>query len=207
MTLLRSLVHCACAAWLPLVSFATLAQSPAVPDAPPAAPAPAAQPRPAEAKPADAKPADAKPADGPLGMLAWLPGCYRGTANQREFREHWLPLRGDLLVGASHSVFQGRTQDFSHMRIEPRADGVYYVITPSRQPELAFRLTGQESEGPDRIFTFTSTGTTFPQRLVYRRATEGWLYIHVEGTVAGEERRVIYPMRRVDCESGDFMQH
>ena len=185
-----------------LVSFVAFAQG-------------AASPAPAEAKPADAKPADPKPADTkpaeaahePLSMesLSWLAGCWRGTANQREFREHWLPLRGDLLVGASHTVAQARTQDFSHMRIEPRADGVFYVITPSRQPELAFRLTSQESEGPDRIFTFTNASPAFPQRIIYRRGTEGWLYVHVEGPVGGEERRIIYPMRRIDCESGEFV--
>ena len=175
-----------------IVAAATIAQAP--------------PPAPADAKPAEGQPAEAAPAAGPLGMFAWLPGCYRGTANQREFREQWLPLRGDLLVGASHTVFAGKTQDFSHMRIEPRADGPWYVITPSRQPELAFRLSGQESEGPDRIFTFAREAATFPQRIVYRRGTGGWVYIHVEGSVGGEDRRVIYPMRRVDCEGGEFIE-
>jgi hypothetical protein len=189
MTPFRPLVSCAYAALTVLAAFATHAQSPA----------------PAEPRPADATPAETRAGEGPLATLGWLPGCYRGTANQREFREQWLPLRGDLLVGASHTVLAGKTQDFSHMRIEPRADGVYYVITPSRQPELAFRLTGQEADGPDRVFTFSSGGATFPQRIVYRRATGGWLYIHVEGPVGGEERRVIYPMRRIDCEGGEFI--
>jgi len=146
-------------------------------------------------------------AESPLAVLSWLPGCYRGTANQREFREHWLPLRGNLLVGASHAVAQDKTQNISYLRIEPRADGVYYVVAPMRQPDVAFRLTGQESDGPDRIFTFTSSSATFPQRIVYRRGTEGWLYVHVEGAVGGEDKRIIYPMRRIDCESGEFLQH
>lgn len=164
-------------------------------------PAPEAKPAPPNA--AQAKPAE--PADSPLAALSWLAGCYRGTANQREFREHWLPLRGNLLVGASHTVAQGRTQDFSYLRIEPRADGVFYVVTPARQPEIAFRLSSQESDGPDRIFTFSNASSGFPQRILYRRGTEGWLYVHVEGPVGGEERKVIYPMRRIDCESGELI--
>ena len=161
-----------------------------------------------ESKPPPAaatKAADA--AESPLAMLSWLPGCYRGTANQREFREHWLPLRGNLIVGASHAVAQDKTQNISYLRIEPRPDGVYYVVAPVRQPDVAFRLTGQESDGPDRIFTFTGSSTTFPQRIVYRRGTEGWLYVHVEGALGGEDKRIIYPMRRIDCESGEFLQH
>ncbi len=45
----------------------------------------------------------------------------------------------------------------------------------------------------------------FPQKLAYRRAAEGWLYASVEGKVNGVERKLVYPMRHVDCESGDLV--
>ena len=186
-----------------LVSFVAFAQG-------------AASPAPAEAKPADAKSADPKPADTkpaeaapePLSMesLSWLAGCWRGTANQREFREHWLPLRGNLIVGAGHTINAGRTQDFEYMRVEPRADGIYYVAVPSGQKETAFKLASRQVDGPDTIFTFTNAANAFPQTILYRRATGGWLYVHVEGKVSGEDRRVIYPLRRVDCEGGEFIE-
>jgi hypothetical protein len=47
----------------------------------------------------------------------------------------------------------------------------------------------------------------FPQTIIYRRGTGGWLYVHVEGALGGEDKRIIYPMRRIDCESGEFLQH
>lgn len=159
-----------------------------------------------EAPPATvAKPDEAK-VDSPLAQLAWLAGCYRGSANQREFREHWLPLRGDLLVGAGHTVAEGRTQDYEFLRIEPRADGVHYVSAPRNQKETAFKLAGRTTDGRDEIFTFTNPAHDFPQTIVYRRASEGWMYVHVEGKVRGEERRIIYPFRRVDCESGEMIR-
>ena len=45
---------------------------------------------------------DAKPSTPPLTLesLGWLEGCWRGAVNQRDFREHWLPLRGGMIVGA-----------------------------------------------------------------------------------------------------------
>ena len=140
-----------------------------------------------------------------LSDLSWLSGCWRGSVNQREFREHWLPLRGNLLIGAGHTVTQDRTQDFEYVRIEPRADGLHYVAQPSAGKETAFRLADRQVDGPDTIFTFANDAHDFPQRIVYRRGTEGWLYIHVEGRVQGEERKVIYPLRRIDCESGDLI--
>jgi hypothetical protein len=160
---------------------------------------------PADAKAAESKPAEARP-EGPLAPLAWLAGCWRGQVNQREFREHWMPLRGDLMIGTGHTVVGGRTQDYEYLRLEPRADGVYYVAAPSKQKEAAFRLGERATDGSDEIFTFSNPGHDFPQAIVYRRGSEGWLYVHVEGKIGGEDRKVIYPFRRVDCQTGEFIR-
>src|SRR5262245_44859233 len=70
------------------------------------------------APPLDAKP-EPRPADptltGALAPFAWLEGCWRGDVNRRDFREHWLPLRGDLLVGASHTVMEGKTLSYEYL--------------------------------------------------------------------------------------------
>jgi hypothetical protein len=144
-----------------------------------------------------------------LEPLAWLEGCWRGEVNQREYREHWMPLRGGVLIGVSQTVMQGKTQGYEYLRLESRADGVHYVAVPSGKAETAFRLLEQtvdKAEGRnDMIFTFANPRPEFPQRIVYRRASEGWLYATVEGKVGGADRQVTYPMRRVDCESGEFI--
>ena len=155
---------------------------------------------------AQAAESKATAADTPLTALAWLAGCWRGNVNQREFREHWLPLRGELLIGAGHTVAGGKTQDYEFLRIEARADGLHYVAAPRNQKETAFRLASRTSDGPDEIFTFANPAHDFPQSIVYRRGSEGWLYVHVEGKLGSEERRIIYPFRRVDCESGDLLR-
>lgn len=157
------------------------------------------------AAPAEAPPAAVVP-EGPLADLAWLAGCWRGTVNQREFREHWMPLRGGMMLGTGHTVAGGRTQDFEFLRLEVRDAAVHYLATPAGQRETAFRLTERVTEGSDTIYTFANPAHDFPQRIVYRRASEGWLYVHVEGKLKGEERRVIYPMRRIGCESGEFIR-
>lgn len=160
---------------------------------------------PSQAQPAAAGTESAGSSDGTLAALGWLSGCWRGSVNQREFREHWLPLRGNLLIGAGHTVMGGRTQDFEYLRLEERLDGVYYVAAPVRQKETAFRFVDRKSDGPDSIFTFSNPAQDFPQTIIYRRASEGWLYVHVEGKLGGEERRVIYPFRRVDCETDELI--
>ena len=145
-----------------------------------------------------------------LEPLGWLEGCWRGDVNQREYREHWMPLRGGMLIGVSQTVMQGTMQSYEYLRLESRPDGVYYVAAPSGKAETAFRLQEQTvdtAEGRnDTIFTFANPRPEFPQRIVYRRASEGWLYATVEGKVGGADRQVIYPLRRVDCESGEFIR-
>jgi hypothetical protein len=140
-----------------------------------------------------------------LEALSWLAGCWEGKVNQRDFREEWLPLRGDIMVGVSQTAVSGKTQDFEYLRLEPRGDGIYYVAMPSGKNEDAFRLSGMKLDGSDEIFTFESPRDEFPQRIIYRRGTEGWLYAHVEGKLNGAPKQVIYPMRRVDCRSGELI--
>jgi hypothetical protein len=166
----------------------------------------AQMPAPQKSADAPAAAATAQPS-GPLAPLAWLEGCWRGAVNKREFREQWLPLRGDLLIGVSHTVMEGMTQDYNYLRIEPRGGALWYVSATPGQPEAAFRLAdvATDKESGDKTWTFDNSRARFPQHIRYRRGSEGWLYAHVEGSVDGAERKVIYPMRRIDCETGELI--
>jgi hypothetical protein len=141
-----------------------------------------------------------------LEPLGWLHGCWDGKVNQRDFREEWLPLRGDMMIGVSQTVSQGKTQDFEYLRLELRPEGIFYVAVPSGKKETSFRLSGSTRDGENEIFTFDNPVDEFPQRIIYRRGSEGWLYAHVEGKLNGASRSVIYPMRRVDCASGELIR-
>jgi uncharacterized protein DUF6265 len=161
------------------------------------APAPAAAPTPEPA--AAPTPIDTTS----LASLAWLEGCWRGAVNQREFREHWLPLRGGMMIGASHNVLQDKTVDYEYLRLESRADGLHYVAIPSGKPPADFRLATATSDDRGAHFTFVNVADAFPQQLAYHRGAEGWLYASIEGKLNGEARTVTFPMRRTNCETGE----
>jgi Domain of unknown function (DUF6265) len=141
-----------------------------------------------------------------LEPFGWLHGCWEGKVNQRDFREEWLPQRGDMMIGVSQTVLQGKTQDFEYLRLELRPEGIFYVAVPSGKKEASFRLSGRMRDGESEVFTFESPVDEFPQRIIYRRGTEGWLYAHVEGKLNGLPQNVLYPMRRVDCASGELIR-
>ena len=181
------------------------AQTPAPAPAPAVAPAPAATPD-AAATPAPPVTSAAAPIDTTsLASLAWLEGCWRGAVNQREFREHWLPLRGSMMIGASHNVMQDKTQSYEYLRLEPRIDGLHYVAMPSGKPPTDFRLTKATADDHGTHFTFVNSVDEFPQQLVYNRGNEGWLYATIEGKLNGQPRTATFPMRRVNCETGETL--
>lgn len=163
--------------------------------------APAPPPAVLPAGAANDKPAD-KPT-GPLAPLAWMRGCWEGKVNQRDFREEWLPPSGDLMIGVSQTTLRDKTVDFEYLRLESRPEGVFYIAAPSGKNEAAFRLAGQTTSGGDEVFTFVNaTPGEYPQRIIYRHASEGWLYATVEGKIKGVDKQVIFPMRHVDCQTG-----
>lgn len=167
-------------------------------------PAHAQMPAPAPA-PASAPAA----APGALDPLAWLRGCWAGSVNRRNFIEQWLPPRADMMVGVSHTIVENRknanewrTLDYTYLRLEARADGVYYIAIPSGKSELSFKLTGIEDDKGTKVVTFAGSGAQFPQRIVYHLSEGGSLFAEVAGRVDGKDEQVIYPMQHVDCITG-----
>ncbi len=149
--------------------------------------------------------ASTAPADT-LASLSWLEGCWQGDVNQREFTEQWMPARAGAMQGTSRMVMAGKSQGDEKLRLESRTDGIYYVVAPDGQKEQAFRFIGKtvdmiEGRGDD-IFTFENPTQEFPQRIVYRHTAGGGLFAQVEGKVNGADRKIIYPMHKIDCGAG-----
>jgi hypothetical protein len=199
---------CAFAAAATFLCGGAFAQTPTEPPAQSGPPnTPAASPEATVKSDQMGKPDASAPTDaGPLAALSWLAGCWQGTVNQREFREHWLPLRGGVLIGAGQSVLRGSMLDYQFLRLEPRPDGIYFSQFSGDRKETSFKLSNTATDDRDTIYTFTNTVDAFPTRLIYRRGTEGWLYETIEGTLNAVERKVVYPLRRVDCEGGEFIR-
>ena len=55
----------------------------------------------------------------------------------------------------------------------------------------------------DREVVFGNSDHDFPQRIIYRLTSDEDLLGRIEGTIDGEERAVDFPMKKIDCESGE----
>ena len=108
-----------------------------------------------------------------IDALAWLAGSWTGTMGRAAIEEHWIAPRGGTMLAVSRTTAGDRTVGFEFLRIEQRADGVFYVAQPGGRPPTQFRMT---SSGPDTA-TFENPQHDHPKIIRYRR----------EGTTLGAE--------------------
>jgi ABC-type transport system substrate-binding protein len=156
---------------------------------------PAPAPTPPAATPA--------PATDPLDAFAWMRGCWQGNVNQRDFIEQWTAPMAGTMLGLGHTVMGGKTASFEFMRIQAQLGGkIVYIAQPSGQKEATFTYVGVSKDQDMDLYTFSTTENLFPARVIYRRTAGGMMFAELEGKVDGNDRKVIYPFRPVDCISG-----
>ena len=83
----------------------------------------------------------------------------------------------------SRTVAGGRTTSFEFVRIEARADGLFYVAQPGGKPPVDFKLASESAS--DLIFVNPGHADHL-KRVIYRRGTDGNLTARIEGDNNGK---------------------
>jgi hypothetical protein len=112
-----------------------------------------------------------------LKALAWISGAWGGPHGRTQIEERWTDIGGNMMLGVSRTMAGGRTVFFEFLRIEARADGVYYVAQPKGRPGTDFKLTRHT----DSEAVFENPAHDFPKRIIYRRNADGSLTARVDG--------------------------
>ena len=98
------------------------------------------------------------------------------------------------MIGMGRTIAGGKTVEFEYLRIEQRADQIYYVASPKgRCPGTDFKLTrlaGQEA-------TFENPEHDFPKRIIYRKNSDGSLTASIDGGAGTKSMSFAYqPMAK-----------
>jgi len=110
--------------------------------------------------------------------LSWMAGSWTGAATGRAVaEEHWIAPVGGAMLGMSRTVARERMVAFEFLRIEQRADGIYYVAQPNGRPPTDFKLTKVEG----KFAVFENPQHDFPKMITYRIDGEATLVATVEG--------------------------
>jgi len=75
-------------------------------------------------------------------------------------------------------VAAGRTTAFEFVRIEARADGIYYVAQPGGKPAVDFKLASESAA--DLVFVNPGHADRL-KKVTYRRNADGSLTARIEG--------------------------
>lgn len=128
-----------------------------------------------------------------LADLAWMAGSWESVpGGRRQSEEHWTQAAGASMMGMSRTVAGEKTVEFEYLRIEQRADGIYYVAHPkARCPGTDFKLTrGSATEA-----VFENPQHDFPKRIIYRKGADDSLTASIDG---GEGTKAMtYAYRRM----------
>lgn len=114
-----------------------------------------------------------------LADLAWIAGDWRTASGaRRQIEEHWMQAAGASMMGMSRTVAGDKTVEFEYLRIEQRADGIYYVAHPkARCPGTDFKLTRVSANEA----VFENPQHDFPKRIIYRKGADDSLTASVDG--------------------------
>jgi len=123
--------------------------------------------------------------------LAWISGDWETTSGPLQIEEHWTRVAGGSMIGMGRTVAKGRTVFFEYLRIESRADGIYYVAHPKARPGTDFKLVRVEGQSA----TFENLAHDFPKRLIYRKNADGSLTTRVEGDGTEKEKPEEFRLR------------
>jgi hypothetical protein len=129
----------------------------------------------------------------PLSDLAWLAGGWQGTMGKAQIEEHWIQPAGGTMLAVSRTIANGRTVAFEFLRIESRADGIYYVAQPQGQPPVEFKLT-QRSENRA---VFENPQHDHPKIIRYSKNGDGSLHAEIEGAEKEKHKKAEFKFQPV----------
>ena len=136
-------------------------------------------------------------AESDIEKLAWLAGCWASDDAEPGSGERWL-LIGEVLIGVSRTIREGKPAEVEHMEIGHLADGkLAFVAHPSGQRAVTFVLRRIR----DGEVVFENREHDYPQRIVYALDGDSKLRARIEGTQADAPRVVEFPMTRTNCDS------
>lgn len=119
-----------------------------------------------------------------IADLAWLAGGWESKGKTVAFEEHWIAPAGGMMLAVGRTMSGGKLVEFEFLRIESRADGLYYVAQPGGKPPVAFRLTRSTRDS----VVFENPAHDHPKIISYR-LDGAELLATVEGDEGGQHKR------------------
>ena len=136
-----------------------------------------------------------------IARLAWLSNCWAADGGEAGSGEQWTTPAGGQMLGMARTVQDDTTRAFEFMRIVERDDGLVFIAQPNGAAPVEFNAT----DIGDAHVVFENPENDFPQRVLYRLTAPGLLHARIEGATDDPAVAMDFPLRRVSCDAGPFL--
>jgi hypothetical protein len=113
-----------------------------------------------------------------LDKLDWMAGCWAAeTGKDDRVEENWSSQSDNLMLATTRYLTKNEATGWEFTRIAVTDSGIVFAASSNGQPEHVYTLVQQSSE----YVLFARAGREFPQRIIYRKASDGSLIPRNEG--------------------------
>jgi hypothetical protein len=143
--------------------------------------------------PSPSPPTSPKPAKVDLTKLKWMAGCWQAKVDKDVMvEENWNEPVENLLLSTTRYLAKDKATSFEFSKIEVTDSGATFSASSEGKPFDSYALKTMV----DEYVVFENLKKTFPQRIIYRLASDGYLIPRNEGE---GQPSVELRMKKVKC--------
>lgn len=128
-----------------------------------------------------------------LDKLKWMAGCWRGEIEKdSNVEELWTTPAENLLLATTRIMKKGRATEYEFSRIYVNDSTAVFSASSDGKPFDEYSMKTLVNE----YVAFENLKKTFPQRIIYRLASDGYLIPRNEGE---GQTSIEVRMKKVKC--------
>ncbi len=125
----------------------------------------------------------------------WLIGTWENKTQRGSIFETWKKVSDNELIAMSYVLKEKDTMVFENIQLLQQPDGLFYVPKVKNQNQgLPIRFRAKMVSETQLVFE--NPKHDFPQVISYKRITKDSLVAEISGTKNGQERKILFPMKR-----------
>ena len=143
-----------------------------------------------------AAPGTAGAQDFNLKKLEFIAGCGSARVDKdRIVEENWTSVSDNLMLATTRYLNKGKGFSFEFTKIEKTDSGVVFVASTEFKEPSTYRMTTLS----DEFAVWENRGKDFPQRIMYRLASDGALIARNELIEGYDPRNTEIRLQPVKC--------
>lgn len=128
--------------------------------------------------------------------LSFMAGCWEAqTGKDLSVIENWTALSDNMMLATTLYLEKGKGKSFEFTKVEKTDSGLVFVATTEFKDPTEYRMTTLT----DEFAVWENRGKEFPQRIMYRLASDGALIVRNDLIEGYDSRNVEVRLKPMRC--------